>query len=262
LNPEIKRLCDKADQFNRLRIQSALILMGKNEINVFHVFPILFQYNHPTLPGYLNEDVPVGIHQYRVSEKEEQYLNNFLNQTLPEDITPSPDIIGLYAMGSTSSVGQSSESDFDIWICYPHQLNDERVELLSRKAQLITQWAESLDVELNFFLIPDNKFRVHNSSGMTMDACGSSQHMLLLDEFYRTSLRIAGKRILWRHIPFKYEQNYDEYVQSLYDNDELNPEFSWKPILGNTRTQSSFQSATKKAFKIKIITMKCSIPTV
>ncbi len=31
--------------------------------------------------------------------------------------------------------------------------------------------------------------------------CGSTQHILLLDEFYRTAVRLAGKRILWNMVP-------------------------------------------------------------
>ena len=223
MNQEIKRLCVKAEQFTRLRIQSAQILMNENEVNVFQAFPLLFQFNHPTLPGYINGSVPIGIQEYQITEKHEQLFNEFFHVKQPASNEQAPELLGLYAMGSTSSVGQSSESDFDIWICYPHQLEKERVELLDKKAQLITLWAEELDVELNFFLIPDNKFRVGNNSGMTKDACGSAQHMLLLDEFYRTSLHVAGKKILWRQIPYQYESNYDEYVQSLYDNGVLDP---------------------------------------
>jgi adenylate cyclase class 1 len=221
LNPEIRRLRAKADQFNRLRIQSAQILMNENEINVFQTFPLLFHFNHPTLPGYINADVPVGIHQYQITEAHQQLLKRFLHADIPDVQQQQPDLLGLYAMGSTSSVGQSSESDFDIWICYPHQLDKERVKLLAEKAGLVTKWAEDLGVELNFFLIPDNKFRVKNDASVTKDACGSSQHMLLLDEFYRTSLHVAGKKILWRQIPFKHEYHYDQYVQSLSDKGEL-----------------------------------------
>lgn len=223
MNQEIKRLRHKADQFNRLRIQSAQILMNQTEVNVFQAFPLLFHFNHPELPGYIDAHVPVGIEQYEITDHHQTLLRNFLNIDLPINNSPHKDILGLYTMGSTSSVGQSSESDFDVWICYPYQLEVERVELLDKKAWKITRWAERLGVELNFFLIPDNKFRIGNDTNMTKDACGSSQHMLLLDEFYRTALRVAGKRILWRQIPFEHEQNYDQYVQSLYDNGELDP---------------------------------------
>jgi adenylate cyclase class 1 len=230
LSCEIKKLCDKANKFNRLRIQSAQVLMNKDELNVFQTFPLLFHFNLPTLPGYINDDVPTGISQYEVTEKAYQLVNSFLNVNLPES-EQQRDIIGMYAMGSTSSIGQCSESDLDIWVCYPHQLNCDRVALLEEKSWLITRWAESLGVELNFFLIPDNKFRINNDAGMTKDSCGSSQHMVLLDEFYRTALRIAGRSILWRLIPIEHEKNYDQYVQALYDNGTLDSD-DWLDLGG------------------------------
>jgi adenylate cyclase class 1 len=231
LNSKIKKLRDKADRFTRLRIQSAQILMNEDEINVFQTFPLLFHFNHPTLPGYIDADVPTGIAQYEAGEVHQQLLNNFLHVDLPKSKKQPPDLIGLYAMGSTSSIGQSSESDFDIWICYPHQLDQQRVKLLDEKSWLISHWAESLGVELNFFLIPDNKFRVDNNASMTKDACGSSQHMLLLDEFYRTSLRVAGKRILWLQIPLEHEHNYDQYVKNLYETGGLDAD-DWLDLGG------------------------------
>ncbi|MCG6201484.1 class I adenylate cyclase [Psychromonas antarctica] len=231
MNSEIKKLRAKADQFNQLRIRSAQALMGENELNVFQTFPLLFHFNHPALPGYIDADVPTGIAQYEVTATHLQLMSTFLHVDCPEKDGRIPDLIGLYTMGSTSSIAQSSESDFDVWICYPHQLDQKRVKLLDEKTWLVSQWAESLDVELNFFLIPDNKFRVDNHASMTKDACGSSQHMLLLDEFYRTALRVAGKRILWLQIPLQHESNYDQYVKDLSDQGILEAE-DWLDLGG------------------------------
>ena len=78
-------------------------------------------------------------------------------------------------------------------------------------------------VEVSFFLIDENRFR-HNESGSTGgEDCGSTQHILLLDEFYRTAVRTAGKRILWNMVPGEEEAHYDEYVLSLYAQGALTP---------------------------------------
>ena len=45
LSCEIIRLRDKANKFNRLRIQSAQVLMNEEELNVFQSFPLLFHFN-------------------------------------------------------------------------------------------------------------------------------------------------------------------------------------------------------------------------
>jgi adenylate cyclase class 1 len=205
-------------------------MMKQEEADVFQIFSILLHFNVPYLPGYIKGDVPVGICQFTPNQHHQALAEKLFAAQLPEEPSTS-EIIGLYAMGSTSSIGQCSESDLDIWICYSHQLAAERVELLDKKSWEITFWAESLGVELNFFLIPDNKFRTKNKSALSNDSCGTSQHMLLLDEFYRTSLRIAGKCILWRQIPYQHEQHYDEYVKDLCVTGGINPD-DWLDLGG------------------------------
>ncbi|MEL0629615.1 class I adenylate cyclase [Psychromonas aquatilis] len=231
MSQEIIQLRNKADEFSRLRVNSALALMRKDEANVFKIFPILLHLNEPTLPGYIDADVPKGICQFTPNEQQQSLSLQLFDFKLPDTSPALPEIIGLYAMGSTSSIGQCSESDLDIWVCYSHKLDPDRVELLNKKTWEITHWAESLAVELNFFLIPDNKFRVNNKAELSDESCGTSQHMLLLDEFYRTSLRVAGKRILWRQIPHDHEHDYDDYVKKLYDNKQIE-EDDWLDLGG------------------------------
>ncbi len=210
-------LREKGDKFTRLRKQAVQMLISDSEENIFKIFPLLFHLNINGFPGYVKGDVPTGICQFRINKKISTLAHTFLGMSIPHQHTKqSPEIIGLYAMGSTSSIGQSSESDFDIWICYSPNIAADRCALLDKKSWKISQWAESLGVELNFFLVPDNKFRIQNKSGLTYNDCGSSQHLLLLDEFYRTALRVAGKRILWHHIPIEHEKNYDAYVRDAY----------------------------------------------
>jgi len=231
LNQEIIQLRDKADKFTQLRLKSAIALMKQDEADVFKVFPLLIHFNDPAFPGYIDGDVPRGIWNFTPTPEQQQLSQRLFSTVPPEVPLQAPDIIGLYAMGSTSSIGQCSESDLDIWICYSHQIAAERVQLLEKKAWEITFWAESLGVELNFFLIPDNKFRIKNQSALSNDACGTSQHMLLLDEFYRSSLRVAGKCILWRQIPHEHEHHYDEYVKTLSETGGINPD-DWLDLGG------------------------------
>lgn len=47
------------------------------------------------------------------------------------------------------------------------------------------------------------------------DDCGTTQHYLLLDEFYRTTLWLAGRTPLWWLVPVYQEHNYRAYTQTL-----------------------------------------------
>lgn len=94
---------------------------------------------------------------------------------------------------------------------------------MQRKCSLLESWAASLGVEVSFFLIDENRFRHNESGSLGGEDCGSTQHILLLDEFYRTAVRTAGKRILWNMVPCDEEENYDDYVMSLYSQGVLTP---------------------------------------
>ena len=81
-------------------------------------------------------------------------------------------------MGSTSSIGQSTSSDLDIWVCVSPDMDGASRDSLTNKCLLITDWAETLGVEANFFLMDEERFRSNHSEEMTGDNCGSSQHLI------------------------------------------------------------------------------------
>jgi len=215
----IKRL----DNLNRQRIERSLAVMDLQSQRVFRIIPSLFHFSHPSIPGFFNERVPSGIWGFEPEESQQQFIDDMeltLGQKLP---SPSePQILALYTMGSTSSIGQSTSSDLDIWVCVSSFMSNDDRELLSNKCALITDWAKTQGVEANFFLMDEERFRHNQSDEMTGDNCGSSQHLLLLDEFYRSAVRMAGKRLLWQIIPPEMEGCYDEYVLELCSKDYIN----------------------------------------
>ncbi|TQI78224.1 adenylate cyclase [Serratia fonticola] len=222
----IETLKQRLDAINQLRVDRALAAMKPAFQRVYNLLPTLLHHHHPLMPGYLNGNVPHGICFYTPDETQQDYLNDL------EDKWGSPfekmasgelPITGLYSMGSTSSIGQSCTSDLDIWVCHQSWLDNEERNRLQQKCSLLEKWAASMGVEVSFFLIDENRFRHNESGSLGGEDCGSTQHILLLDEFYRTAVRLAGKRILWNMVPGEEEAHYDEYVLSLYAQGALTP---------------------------------------
>ncbi len=178
------------------------------------------------MPGYLEGKVPHGVCIFTPDETQQIYLNNLAEkwgspfEPMAKGELP---ITGVYSMGSTSSIGQSQSSDLDIWVCHQSWLDNEERNRLQEKCLLLEKWAASMGVEVSFFLIDENRFRHNESGSLSGEDCGSTQHILLLDEFYRTAVRLAGKRILWNMVPGEEEAHYDEYVLSLYSQGALTP---------------------------------------
>ncbi len=197
--------------------------MSQHGQQLFELLPVLFHFNHPLLPGYVSGEVPHGIACFALSESQRDFIDDICMATNCHGgiVAHEQSILGLYCMGSTSSIGQCCRSDLDIWVCHSHHLPADRLELLEHKCLLISKLAENRGVELNFFLIPDNKFRLDNHAELGGDNCGSAQHLLLLDEFYRSALQIAGQRLLWPIIPAEWEDNYDAHVEALFADGTL-----------------------------------------
>ena len=126
-------------------------------------------------------------------------------------------------MGSSGTIGHSGESDLDIWVCHRKNLDVELLDLLQRKLSSISNWAKSLKIEAHFFLMDEDHFRRQYSAPMDKEASGSSQHYLLLDEFYRTAILLAGRYPLWWMVPVEENHNYQEYADLLLSKRYLRP---------------------------------------
>ncbi|MGF1751678.1 class I adenylate cyclase [Vibrio cionasavignyae] len=216
-------LIQRLDNLNQQRIERALALMDLQGQRVFQLIPALFHFNHPIIPGYFEGSTPSGLYGFESNSLQQQFIDDIqlaLGQPLPPP--EQTDILGLYTMGSTSSIGQSTSSDLDIWVCISPDMPTDAREKLSNKCLLITDWAQGLGVEANFFLMDEERFRSNVSEEMTGDNCGSSQHLLLLDEFYRSAVRLGGQRLLWQIVPPEMEECYDEYVTQLCDGGYIN----------------------------------------
>ncbi|MBP3140562.1 class I adenylate cyclase [Aliivibrio fischeri] len=209
----IETLIARQQRLTEQRVERALALMKPLGQEIFHQLPLLLHFNHSELPGFV-EGAPSGIKQFHANKKQREWMAQ-LTLRYPLSTSNQGNILGLYSMGSTSSIGQTVASDLDIWVCIPENLPAEKKALLQQKCDALTEWALQFYIEANFFLMEQNRFRDAYSEEMTGDNCGSSQHLLLLDEFYRTAVCLGGQQLLWQIIPPEMEESYDDYVDQL-----------------------------------------------
>ena len=162
------------------------------------------------LPGYVNRDVPAGIHEYKPSKQDIQRGKNAARsfRYRPQH---QGSIEALFLMGSLGTIAHSRGSDLDIWVCHESRLDQNQLNLLQRKCDGIVATAKNCKLDCHFFLMDAENFRIGVSQGLSNEASGSSQHYLLLDEFYRTALWLAGRLPLWWFVPATREQHYQDY---------------------------------------------------
>jgi len=168
------------------------------------------------LPGYISKHTPAGIPQYNPSKKALEGVKKISKSFVyRRRALRRCDVHSLFLMGSVGTIAQSSKSDFDVWVCHDPELTDNQLSELRAKCNAIEKWSETIDLEVHFFLMNAEKFKRGEVHELSSESSGSTQHHLLLEEFYRTSLLVAGRYPIWWLIPPEQEKNYDELAHEL-----------------------------------------------
>ncbi|TNE71401.1 MAG: class I adenylate cyclase [Gammaproteobacteria bacterium] len=215
----LRRLRDRFLAVNGQRWERAHSALTYRQQRVLEILPLVFHINHPALPGYLDGDCPYGFNHYQPSERTLESARR-LSRTFSvrDEGRRKPDLDALFLMGSPGTLGHSVASDLDVWLCHRGGLSERGVRCLERKAEKLSAWAASLGVELHVFVFSAQDWRAgRQRAEVTGENCGSAQHYLLLDEFYRTSIHLAGQYPMWWLVPAEEETRYDERMRQLVD---------------------------------------------
>jgi adenylate cyclase class 1 len=186
-------LAVNADRLERMR----QALSSRHQL-ILDTIPLLFHCNHPMMPGYISRETPCKIVGFKPSKPEVERARAIAKSfTVHYEPDLAEEITDIYVMGSVGTIAQSDRSDLDIWLCHSSGISRERLERLQKKCEKISQWAEEKKLEAHFFLMNDETFRSGELSSLDQESSGSAQKLLLLDEFFRSSIHLAGLMPLW-----------------------------------------------------------------
>ena len=223
----IERLRQRFLDLNAGRLERVHQLLSTRQQRVLHLLPLLFHVNHPGLPGYVSTATPAGLDAYEPTaaalNEARQLARSFRYWALPQG--QAAPIRGLFLMGSLGTLAHTEQSDMDLWLCHDPALDEEALALLRRKARAVEAWAAGQGAELHVFLVDPERFASgRREAELSGEDCGSSQHYLLLDEFFRTALWLGGRTPTWWLVPTEQEARYPEYVATLRARGLLPPE--------------------------------------
>jgi len=215
----LRRLRDRFLLVNRQRWLRAIAALNYHQRVVLELLPLVFHCNHPALPGYLDGDCPLGVSGYVPSDEVLAAARRCARSFRYRDAGQrAPDLDSLFLMGSAGTLGHSASSDLDVWLCHREDLPDGGVRGLERKSEKLSRWAADLGVELHVFVFSAADWRAGRQRvEVTGENCGSAQHYLLLDEFYRTGIHLAGQYPLWWLVPADDERQYEQRRRQLID---------------------------------------------
>lgn len=210
-NLQTDQIRERFFKINRERIERTRAIMGSKQKDLLQLLPLLFHVNSPLLPGYLEDEVPHGVFAY---VPDDGVINQAKGLWRGFDLQRKgswvADIDALFLMGSCGTVAFNRKSDFDIWLCHRPDLKKKQIQQLQEKAIQIEKWFDSIGLEVHFFLMNAQAFKKGKGSKLSTESSGTAQHTLLLDEFYRTSIWVAGKTPFWWYVPPYQENSYEK----------------------------------------------------
>lgn len=221
---ELDQICRRFTLLQRERLRRIGQELQPAQQDFINLLPLLFHINHPMLPGFVNTNTPAGIPNFSPSKLQLQTANKISRSfEYHKRARRRFNIQGLYLMGSIGSVAHTAGSDFDVWLCHEPALISSALEGLKRKAERIEEWAKTLALEVHVFVMNVESFRSGQREGLSHESSGTTQQHLLLEEFYRTGVLLAGRYPLWWLVPPEEEQNYGNYSQMLLHKRFVDP---------------------------------------
>ncbi|NOY62317.1 MAG: class I adenylate cyclase [Gammaproteobacteria bacterium] len=213
---EVRSIKKRFLALNRERMMRTRACLREKQSNFLDLLPLLFHVNHPVFPGFISKSTPKGISDYAPSQRTLNIAKKLLiSFEYQKRALPNYDIYSLFLIGSSGTVAYSTKSDFDVWVCHREGLDPLALMELKEKTQAIEQWAETFDLEVHFFLMEADAFQKNTIEQLSSESSGSAQRHLLLEEFYRTALLLAGRYPVWWLIPPDREESYQSYIKEL-----------------------------------------------
>ena len=213
---DIRRVLERRTQVTQERLSYIHDALSWEQGEFLRLLPFLLHVNHPSLPGYLEGEVPAGIAGYEPDRytllSVRQYAQSLKREQRAQRYWP---ILGLYLIGSSGTLAQERSSDFDIWVCHHPQLTPAQLSALEEKTRILEAIAAERGLEVHFFVLHAEGFRQRQHNAISDESSGNTQHHLLLEEFYRTGLRLAGRPPLWWIIPTERDLDYHSYAAQL-----------------------------------------------
>ena len=213
---ELSRIRTRYLELRDRRLERIKSGLQRDQRLFLELLPLLFHVNHPLLPGFVDSATPAGVADYRPGRHElllaRRHARGFSGRA---GGGRSAAIRALYLMGSLGSLGQEPGSDLDIWLCYAQGLEPPGVAALRRKIAAVEAWGSSLGLQVHIFPVQPENFRDGRTLPLSDESSGRLGRHLLLEEFYRSGVLLAGLPPLWWLVPPEHENDYAAYTQRL-----------------------------------------------
>ena len=192
---------------------------------VVNAIPMLLSLNLKKIPGFIDGEVNFGIVGYQPDLETINYIKGRFNISHIE-LNPNNNYIEMLAiMGSIGTIAYTKKSDFDYWVCInKNSISSKALNNFYKKVEAIQEWAmKEMKLELHLFVNDIESIKHNIFAEDDEEAFGSTVGEVLKDEFFRSSIIIAGKIPFWWVLPkFATDSEYNKLFDKLSTEQQQN----------------------------------------
>jgi adenylate cyclase class 1 len=197
---------------NHERIQRLLQLAPARHSLILELLPFLFHLNAKLLPGYISDDTPAGLIDYRPTkstlDQARQLERNFRYRQKALRRYP---LRGLYLINPHGSLAYPDRPRFGLWLLYSNLLKENQRAQLQQKLEAIRHWAGENGIELDSRLISEAELARGVLSNWDRD------------QFYSAGLVLAGSQPYWWLTSPEEDLDYAGTINRMQSQRMLNP---------------------------------------
>ncbi|GAB4296525.1 MAG: class I adenylate cyclase [Methylophaga sp.] len=178
---------------------------------ILELLPFLFHLNARQLPGYISDDTPAGLVDYRPAQssidRAQQLVPGFRYRQRALRRYP---LRGLYLIHPGCLLRYPEQPQFKLWLLYSDLLSAPQRQQLQQKTDAICEWAQKNGVELQARLFSETELARGTLSAWDRD------------QFYSCGLILAGSEPYWWLTSPEEDQHYADSVTQLQSQRRLN----------------------------------------
>ena len=183
-----------SDKLNDYRLKQFFIRYSKKKRSLLFQLPWFFELNTPNIVGY----IPYAPSGFSIKPLTPFPFNRDILSIHTKN-NEKKELIGLYLMGSLATLAQNSDSDIDCWLVYADFVSENRLKLLHKKIDLILNFFAHHHIKIHFYIIKENDNIVNENiiHYLSYKKYRTARNHYLLEEFYRSYIRLSGKKLIW-----------------------------------------------------------------
>jgi len=206
-------------RYNDIKFQRFQQLIPNNTIKrAINTIPFLLGVNDKRLPGFVEGEVPDGVWRYVIDDETRRYIKGRFPTAKTDIVRSNPFVEMLAVMGSVGTVAYNKKSDFDYWVCVNRRsVTAGQFDNFKKKVDGIQRWvSKEIELPVHMFINDIESVKQNIFAEDDEEAFGTTVGAVLKDEFFRSSIIVAGKTPFWWVVPrFTRDEEYDELYARL-----------------------------------------------